>query len=118
MQKRFFSHFLLLSVLMAHPLLIQPTTQTIDSQYLGYVAVADLEPQSVWRYFAEISQIPRGSYHEDIIARKVMGSLDASRNICSTSRPIATREIVANSPLNSPRLTNSIELDIFSNIHG
>lgn len=99
MQKRFFSHLLLLSVLMAQPLIIQPNTQSISTQNPGYAVVADLEPHSVWRYFAEISQIPRSSYHEDMVARKAMD--EAAKYNCSAIRD-SVGNVIVRKPASSP----------------
>jgi dipeptidase D len=37
-------------------------------------AIADLKPESLWKYFAEISKIPRGSKHEAAISRYVFNT--------------------------------------------
>ncbi|MFI5140566.1 MAG: hypothetical protein ACHQIM_22305, partial [Sphingobacteriales bacterium] len=99
MQKSFFSYLLLLSVLMAQPFIIQPTTQSVDSQNLAYAAVADLQPQDVWRIFADISKYPRGSYHEDEIARYVMDQ--AAQYNCTATKD-SVGNVIVRKPASSP----------------
>jgi dipeptidase D len=67
-------------------------------------AIAGLEPALVWKYFAEISRIPRGSKNETAIARYLVGTAkklglsaeqDPSGNVLARKPASAGRESVA-----------------------
>lgn len=64
-------------------------------------AIEGLEPQSVWRYFAEISRIPRGSKNEKAIAGYV---LDTAKRSGLSAKQDKFGNVVVKKPAHPSRL--------------
>ena len=63
-------------------------------------AIEGLKPALVWKYFAEISLIPRPSKHEEKIARHV---LDAAKKLGLEAKQDKTGNIVVRKPASPGR---------------
>jgi len=64
-----------------------------------YNAVEGLNPEPVWRYFSEISRIPRGSKNEAAIVKYV---LDTARKLGLEARADAVGNVIARKPASFP----------------
>lgn len=89
---------MLLLVSAMAPVAIQSNTQPNSVLTANNAAIADLEPQVLWHYFAEISQIPRGSYKEAAIAQYVMD--EAIKHGC-TAHKDAVGNVIVSKPASS-----------------
>ena len=63
-------------------------------------AIAGLEPALVWKYFAEISRIPRCSKHEERMTRYV---LDTAKRLGLEARADAAGNVVVRKPASAGR---------------
>jgi dipeptidase D len=63
-------------------------------------AIAELKPEGVWKYFAEISKIPRGSKNEAAISRYV---LNTAKSLGLAAKTDAAGNVVAKKPASPGR---------------
>jgi len=63
-------------------------------------AIADLKPEALWKYFAEISKIPRGSKNEAAISRYV---LTTAKSLGLAARADAAGNVVVKKPASPGR---------------
>jgi dipeptidase D len=63
-------------------------------------AIADLKPEGVWKYFAEISKIPRGSKNEAAISRYVLAT---AKSLGLAAKADAAGNVAAKKPASPGR---------------